>query len=274
MIEMNTGRVEVGNARLAYTEAGEGDPVVFIHAGIADRRMWEPQVPAFAEHFRTVTFDMRGFGASEMVDEPFSHRADLAGLLDALAIQRTHLVACSMGAAVALAFAIEYPEFPRSLVLVNSAAPGFVPEGGYFEPPQWEESVAAFKAGDFARAAQLEVEMWVAGPYRQPDEISPEVRDLVQSMDTIALRSESSRDEYAQHLDPSAGSRLDEIACPALVIVSELDMPDMTPLGEHLAGGIADARLVSFPDAAHLPNLERPGEFNRIVLDFLAEVGS
>ncbi len=274
MIEMSTGRAKVGNALLAYTEAGEGDPVVFIHAGIADRRMWEPQIPAFAKHFRAVTFDMRGFGDSEMVDEPFSYRADLAGVLDALAIRRAHLVACSMGGTVALAFAIEYPDMVRSLVLVNSGAPGYVPESGYFEPPQWEASVAAFKAGDFERAAELEVEMWVDGPFRESDQVAPGIRDAVRKMDAVALRSESRRDEHVLHLDPAAGGRLEEIGCPTLVIVSELDMPDMRPVAEHLASGIADARLVSISEAAHLPNMERPGVFNEVVLQFLSEVSS
>jgi pimeloyl-ACP methyl ester carboxylesterase len=273
MTETQHGFADIGNARLAYTTAGSGDQaVVFIHAGIADRTMWADQVPAFAEHFTTVTYDMRGFGESEMVDEPYSSRADLATLLDVLDIDGTHVVGCSMGGAAALQFAVQYPDRTKSLVLVNSGAPGFEPEGGHFEFPQWGRAVAAFEAGDFEQVAELDVEMWVDGPYREPDQVPAATRDAVRTMDLPALRNESRRDEFEDGLDPPVGIRLAEITCPTLVVLGELDMPDMSAYAEHLATGIAGARLVSIPDVAHLPNMEKPAEFNDLILSFLKRV--
>src|SRR5215211_2762150 len=87
-----TGTAEVNGARIHYEVAGEGEPLVLVHAGIADSRMWEGQIPAFSERYRVVAYDLRGFGRSEMVEWPFSHHEDLRGLLDFLGVERTHLV--------------------------------------------------------------------------------------------------------------------------------------------------------------------------------------
>ena len=255
--------------QLAYETAGTGPAVVFVHAGIADRRMWASQVPTFAVHFATVTCDLRGFGESEMVDEPYSDRQDLADLLDALSIESAHIVGCSLGGATALEFAVAFPDRVNSLVLVNSAAPGFVPEGGHFEPAEDEEATMAYEAGDLDRAAALEVEMWVVGHSRDGVSVSAEIRDFVFEMNRRALTTDSRRETWISYLEPPAATRLEEVRCPALIVVGELDMPDILPTGEYIAAGIADGRLVSIAGTAHLPNMERPPEFNRVVRDFL-----
>ena len=255
--------------RLVYEATGDGEPVIFVHAGIADRRMWATQVPAFSERFRTITYDMRGFGESVMVDEPFTHSGDLVELMDSLEVDRAHIIGCSIGASATLQFAIEYPNRASSIVLVNGDAPGFVPEGGYYDPPQSHDSEAAIEAGEFERAAELEVEMWVVGMFRSASDVPAEVRDAVYAMDLAALAMESRREAVAQRPDVPIGTRLAEVRCPALIVVGELDLPDMLPIGEHLADGIAGASLVTISGAAHLPNMEQTTEFNRVVLDFL-----
>jgi 3-oxoadipate enol-lactonase len=164
-----TGTAEVNGARIYYEVAGEGEPLVFVHAGIADSRMWEGQVAAFAERYKVIRYDLRGFGKTEMVEGPFSHHEDLRGLLDFLGLERTHLVGCSMGGGAVLDFALEYPERVGDLVLVGSAIGGFRPD---FDPPkEWDELVAADEAGDLERISELEVMMWVDGPARSPEDV-------------------------------------------------------------------------------------------------------
>ena len=110
---------EVNGARLYYEAVGEGEPLVLVHAGIADSRMWEGQLTAFADRYRVIRYDMRGFGMTAMVDGPFSHHEDLRGLFDSLNVERVHLVGCSMGGGAALDFALEYPQRVGNLVLVD-----------------------------------------------------------------------------------------------------------------------------------------------------------
>src|SRR5688500_4113635 len=123
-----TGMADVNGARIYYEVAGEGEPLVLVHAGIADSRMWDGQLTAFADRNRVIRHDMRGFGMSAMVDGPFSHHDDLRGLLDSLDVERAHLVGCSMGGGAVLDFALGYPQRVVNLVLVGSAVGGFSPD--------------------------------------------------------------------------------------------------------------------------------------------------
>ena len=182
-----TGLAEVNGARIYYEVAGEGDPLVLVHAGIADSRMWEDQLMAFADRYRVIRYDMRGFGMTAMVKGPFSHHEDLRALLDSLGVERANLVGCSMGGKTVLDFALEYPQKVGNLVLVGSAVGGFGPD---IDPPrQWDEILAAEEAGDLKRVSELEVQVWVDGPWRSPEDVGASVRNLVREMNLIALRT-------------------------------------------------------------------------------------
>lgn len=175
-----TGMAEVNGARIFYEVAGEGEPLVLVHAGIADSRMWEDQLTAFAARYRVIRHDLRGFGMTAMVEGPFSHHEDLRALLDSLDVERAHLVGCSMGGGAVLDFALEYPQRVGNLVLVGSAVGGFAPD---IDPPrQWDEILAADEAGDLERVSELEVQVWVDGPRRSSEEVDASIRDLVLSL--------------------------------------------------------------------------------------------
>ncbi len=105
-----TDFAELNGANFYYEKAGDGPPVVFIHAGIADGRMWNEQFEALAGSFSVTRYDMRGFGRTLPVDGPFSHHEDLAALLSHWGIARPSLVGCSMGSKTALDFALQYPD--------------------------------------------------------------------------------------------------------------------------------------------------------------------
>ena len=104
------GIATVNGARIAYDVAGSGPAVLLLHAGIGDRRMWDAQVPAFAEHFTVIRFDARGFGETRKPDAPFAPYADAIALLDHLGISRAHVVGVSMGSQTAIEAAIAAPE--------------------------------------------------------------------------------------------------------------------------------------------------------------------
>jgi pimeloyl-ACP methyl ester carboxylesterase len=264
-----TGMAEVNGARLYYEVVGEGEPLVLVHAGIADSRMWEDQLKAFADRYRVIRYDMRGFGMTAMVDLPFSHHEDLRGLLDSLDVERAHLVGCSMGGGAVLDFALEYPQRVGNLILVGSAVGGFGPD---IDPPrQWDEIVSAEEAGDLERVSELEVQVWVDGPGRSPEDVDVSVRDLVREMNLIALRNEASGlgDEWEP--EPPAADRLPDVQASTLLIVGDEDQPSVFAAADLLGRELPNVRKVVMHGAAHVPNMERPEEFNRIVLDFLRD---
>src|ERR1700694_3466637 len=102
--------VTLNSARIHYERSGSGFPLLLIHAGIADSRMWEPQAKAFANQFDMVRPDLRGFGDSKLPPVPYSMLADMIALLDYLDIDRAHVVGCSMGGTLAIDFALEHPQ--------------------------------------------------------------------------------------------------------------------------------------------------------------------
>jgi pimeloyl-ACP methyl ester carboxylesterase len=262
------GHVEVNCATLFYQVAGSGRPVVLLHAGIADARMWDDQMAAFTPELTVVRYDLRGFGRSSLPPAPFAHHDDLAGLLRTLALPRVVLVAASMGGEVATAFALEHPDTVEALILVDTLAGNASPSADLHAG--WAMVDAALEAGDLASAVELELQQWVDGPARAAGVVDPTVRERVRQMDAALLDRLAEHEQASERgLEPPAATRLAEIQAPTLVIVGELDQPDAHCSADALIAGIAGARKVVIPGAAHLPSMEQPAEFNRIVLDFI-----
>ena len=261
---LQTGSAPIEGADLYYEIAGEGPSLVLAHAGFVDRRMWDDQFLVFAQHYRVVRYDQRGFGNSKLTPGPFSHRRDLYHLLNFLGIEQAHLLGCSMGGQAIIDFALEHPEMTASLVLVSSALSGYPMQGDIPKPLQ--ELGAALKAQDINRAAELAVRIWIDGPRRTPDQVDARIRERGREMSLTALPSAFVEEEP---IKPSAFERMHELAAPTLVIVGELDDASIATISELLTTRIAGARKVIISGAAHLPNMEKPEEFNHEVLAFL-----
>lgn len=265
------GMAEVNGTRLYYEVAGEGHPLVLIHAGIADSRMWDDQFALFAERYRVVRYDLRGFGKSECPPGPYTLRDDLYGLLSFLGMRKTYLIGCSMGGSLAIDFTLEHPDMVGALTPVCAGLGGFEPSDTDAETAYWQDAEAAEKAGDIALLNEMEVHLWVDGLGRTPEHVNPSVRERVREMNGLALarEAEASKAER-QRLDPPAAGRLAEIHVPTLVVIGDQDLSGTQQTADKLASEIAGARKVVFHDTAHVPSMEKPDEFNRVVLDFLS----
>jgi pimeloyl-ACP methyl ester carboxylesterase len=255
----------VGGTFLSYRWTGEGPVVVFLHGFSLDSRMWEPQLPAFARRFRVLTYDLRGFGHSELPrpGEAYRPTEDLRALLAHLGIARAHLVGLSAGGVVALGLAIEHPELVDRLVLVDSSLDG---------SPWSEEFVASI--GRIEAVAKVEgVEaarhLWLAHPLFEPArEYPPLARRLAE------IVGEYSGWHWLHEspevgLDPPAATRLASVRAPSLVLVGERDIPDFHQIGRTLGHEIPGATVEVVRGAGHMLNMEAPGEFDRLVLGFL-----
>src|SRR5437868_6830290 len=128
-----TGFVEVNGTQLYYETLGEGHPLVLIHGGYMDRRMWDDQFPIFAERYRVIRYDVRGFGKSPLPQMPYSDIQDLAALLAFLGVKKTYLLGSSLGGIIALDFTLEHHDMDDALILVGSPVPGFPIELLYTE---------------------------------------------------------------------------------------------------------------------------------------------
>jgi pimeloyl-ACP methyl ester carboxylesterase len=263
---MTNGFAEIGSTKFYYETAGEGHALVLVHAGITDRRMWDDQFHAFARHYRVIRYDRRGFGDTETVAEDYSHHQDLYDLLKYLGIERTFLVGCSQGGKTAIDFTLAYPEQTAALILVASALSGFTFTEQMSE--QLRELELADEAGDMERVNELEMQIWVDGPHRTPEQVDRKVRERVREMNRIAL-AKSIDGSGERQLEPVAVARLSEIHAPTLIIIGDLDTPKTLAAADFLAEHITQARKAVMSGTAHLPNMEQPEEFNQYVLSFL-----
>jgi 3-oxoadipate enol-lactonase len=258
----------IHGARIHYRREGDGMPVILLHAGVADSRMWGAQVEALARQFDVITPDMRGFGGSDLPPGRWSPVGDLLGLVDALHLKPAHLVGCSIGGGVAIDFALQHGERISKLVLV---APGV---GGmkHLEEDSalWSEVDAAEKRGDFDALNRAEARLWLDGPTRPEGYVKDPVRSLMLEMNGANFGRDW-ESAPREELDPPAAERLHEITAPTLVVVGDHDVPPVHRAVDLLMARVPHARKAVIRDAAHLPSLEHPAEFNRIVLDFLVE---
>jgi pimeloyl-ACP methyl ester carboxylesterase len=261
------GRTSSG---LAWDARGDGEPVVFVHAGVADRRMWEPHWTAFAAAFRAIRYDARGFGETLPPGGAWSHHGDLASLLDELALERVHLVGASQGAGTAVELALARPSAVASLVLV---APGGALIG---EPPDvlrsvWRAEGEALDRGDLDEAVEINLRAWVDGPARTPEAVEPETRSFVGRMQRLAFEMPVWDADVApeNELEPAAAGRLGELRIPVLVVVGMADWPPIIDVAERIGLEVPGARVVRWPGVAHMASLERPTEFERLVREFV-----
>jgi pimeloyl-ACP methyl ester carboxylesterase len=246
-------------------------PIVFLHAGVADSRMWDAQV-AWAQPVRpTLRIDRRGFGATR-VDRAKPHRPidDLFAVLDLLDIARAHVVGCSQGGRLALDAALAAPGRVQSLTLVAPAVSG-APAAEITGPTRTLSDAidAADAAGDIDRVNELEAHLWLDGPLSAPGRVAGEDRALFMAMNGAALRAA----DPGPALEPaSAWQRLESVQAPTMLLWGDRDLPHLQQRCEQMAHRIAHARRVVLTDTAHLPPLEAPQRFNAELAAFLASL--
>lgn len=264
---------EINGTRFHYDVRGAGDPLVLIHSGIANLRLWDDQVNAFATRHRVIRYDVRGYGKTPHPPGTFAHHDDLRALLDQLGVNRSAVLGCSIGGAIAIDFTLTYPERVTALIPVASAVNGYNPEETDVAAKEEREKLgveinAAYEQGDFQRAAHLVARVWMDGPKRSPDQVDAQIRARAVAMmlDLFELQEDEGTE---QPLEPPAASRLAEIKVPTLVVVGDYDDERILLAADYLVAEVPGAQKAVIPGVAHYPNMERPAEFNRLVLDFL-----
>jgi 3-oxoadipate enol-lactonase len=276
-----TGYCPVHNGELYYEVEGEGGAsmgIVFIHACICDHSMWDAQMPAFTQKYRVLRFDQRGHGASRTQDTEYSGRQDLLDLMNHVGIDRAVLIGCSCGGQLALDMALAHPDRVSAVVSVcgglsgQENIPGLVEawmksdEGKYFM--SLEELVEAKK---FDEVSERETHAWVNGIPQAKGRASAALYQRVLK----TVRANYDRQDgkaKATPLDPPAALRLAEVAVPVLFVLGDLDADETHWVADAIVAGVPSARKAVFEDAAHLPSMEQPHRFNKMVLAFLQEI--
>jgi pimeloyl-ACP methyl ester carboxylesterase len=264
-----SGLAAVNGAKLYSEIVGSGTPFVMIHAGVADHRQWDNEFSEFAKKYRVMRYDMRGYGQSEPVEGEFTHMADLEVLLETLHIREPMiLMGCSMGGGMAMDFTLTHPALVKALIMVGSGPSGL--ELDVPDSPKFAEADKAIEAGNLDLANEIETQIWFDGTGRTPQQVNQKARKLLSEMNRIALDNEARKlGTRKPNLEKPAAERLHELACPVLVIFGANDDPYILAAADYMEKHIKSARKVVIEDAAHLPNMEHPQQFHKIVSVFL-----
>ena len=267
-----SGFVAVEKAKIYYEMAGNGTPFVMIHAGVADGRQWNNEFASFANDYQVIRHDMRGYGKSEPVDGEFSHMGDLVSVLETLNVNKPIiLMGCSMGGGLAMDFALTYPPKVKALIMVGSGPSGL--ELDVPTPEKFSEVEKAYDAGDFDLVAELETQVWFDGTGRTPEQVNPAMRKLAYEMNRIALTHEAKGlGKRLPNTEIPAFDRLGNLNAPVLVIVGAHDVPYIRAAADYMNDNLPNVQKVQIADAAHLPNMDHPTEFETIVKDFLTNL--
>lgn len=258
---------------IAYDRAGprSAPTLVLVHAGVADRRMWDPQWPQLIERFDTVRLDLRGFGeSSSRPAGQLDHLDDLAMTMGELGIDTAHLIGASFGAGLAVGLAVSRPRLVSSLLL---SAPG-----GSLLTTATPDLQAFFGAErtalakrDLAAAVEVNLVAWVDGNGRRTP-VDPAVRAQVAQMQRRAFEVGTDWDDlYEDEIEFDPVPRLSEIAVPTTVLVGSLDLEAIQLAADHVSAAIPGATKVVWPDVAHLPSLERPQDFLNLITQQLSD---
>lgn len=242
---------------LWFDETGSGPPVVLLHQGVVDSRIWEPVLPLLAERHRVLRYDQRGYGRSPLPEGPYSLVDDLLSVLDAAQIDGAALVGASRGGGIALTAAVEHPERVSALVLLGSGLPGhgLTVEWTPDQIARWE---AAESADDWEAMAELDMEVWA------PMGADSELR---------AMFVENAAGSNSEHVttDQPVAERVGAIAAPTLVVTGSRDVAAINEIGGLLAGTIPEARHAVIEEADHMIPWRSPEELSHLVLDFLGQ---
>jgi pimeloyl-ACP methyl ester carboxylesterase len=257
---------DINGARIYYESAGEGDPVVLLHAGVANSGMWDEVFTALASTHRVIRYDRRGYGRSLMPVGDYAHIDDLRGLLDHLGVARAHLVGCSDGGRVVLEFALDAPEHARTLILSGASLRGY--EYSDVVTSYAQQNDDAFASGNIARAVDLDMQMWVVGPKRRAATLDPAFLARARAMAEDVYKTPPTLGDE-RPLSPPALNRLWQIKTPALVMVGANDAPDILNVSGMIAFALDRAEKLMIPNAGHLLPMEDPTTFIQHFLAFI-----
>ncbi|MCI4356544.1 MAG: alpha/beta fold hydrolase [Thermoplasmata archaeon] len=263
--------LDVAGGRLTYEVAGRGLPIVLLHEGIADRRMWDREFSHLARDHRVARYDFRGYGGSAPATSAYSPVRDLVALLDHLDMARPLIVGPSMGGKVAIDLSLADPERVGALLLVAPAYSGMdydhVPGGkATFERDERLSKAAAdaWAARDLEGATEHLRQLWASSLAGSALEL---FRTMVRENAKEIFEESSGRHETRD--GAPAAARLGEIRVPTRILVGDRDNPAMPHLANFLGRGIAGAQVQLVPGADHLLNLSRPDVFDTALHGFV-----
>ena len=263
LASFRSGTAQVSGGSLYYEVQGSGAPVVLIHGGYNDRRLWDDQFASLARRFQVARYDVRGYGRSKSEGARFSPVSDLEVLLDELQIKKATLVGLSLGGMIAGEFAIAHPERVDKLVLVSSGLRGIKHSND-------DEQKAFFARMQACETHECSVNLLLSNPLFATGMKNPCYAHRARQMVEDNWKSFSMLGKM-DWPEPPMADRLAQIKARTLVIVGDGDDKGILENASLLSKNIPKAKMLVFPGVSHHLNMESPKGFDEALLKFLSQ---
>lgn len=264
-----TGYASLDGGEIYFEVAGSGTTLVCVHGGLVDCRMWEEQFIYFAQHFRVVRYDLRGFGRSDSPQAPFYPHVDLKVLLDFLGVDRAYIMGQSMGGGISIDFALEFPNMTDGLILAGPSVHGFS-YSEEFLAKGIELFTTALEKGEEEGIKRLFQDPYWS--YTLPSPKMGPLRSRMREMATLFFRGFRWDPGWMLPALPLAMERVSEIKIPVLLITAKRDHPENRRAADRLQKEIIGARKFEMPKVGHMMNMEDSDKFNAGVFEFLSSL--
>jgi 3-oxoadipate enol-lactonase len=259
--------LEIGKAKIYYEEKGEGTPLIMIHGGFLDRRMWDNQFDYFSKKYRVIRYDVRNHGLTESEADTYTNYDDLNSIMGKLNIDKAIVMGLSLGGMIAIDFAIAHPDKVIALIPVSTGV-----SGNKLKDKDWLDFDAklneAFEKNDEKTAAECMLKYWTDGMKRKPEEVNSEMRNYLKKM-ILETFGKWNPNVKPGKLTPPAYERLSEIKSPFLTICGDIDLPGILDLADKIEKEVPGAKKYMIKNSAHMVNMDYPDKFNSIVSYFL-----
>jgi 3-oxoadipate enol-lactonase len=261
---MTEAMISVAGGELWSDDSGgDGPPLILLHPGVGDSRIWAPVLPELTGPYRVIRYDARGSGRSPAPTAEFRLMDDLVSVLDHYGLDQVAIVGCSQGGGSAICLALEQPARVAALVLLCPGIPGFPWPEETGEPDELEaEYERAVASGDIEALAGVMQRVWGRSG------ATPEVMGQLRSAAKATLTS----GDFEQP-DPPVFDRLDEIKVPSSLLVGDADYPPIFEADKQAAARIGGCELTVVPGMDHFPPLREPELVLRTTLSTLARAG-
>ncbi len=266
-----TGYAPVDGGRLYYERTGNGNPIIWLHAGFLDRRMWERPFGHFARSYDLIRYDQRGYGLSDPAEVDYIESRDLCFLMDHLGLGSAYLVGSAMGGRIALDFAADYPNRTDGVVVIAPSVAGYRPaspeeDAMWEEIDQREEAVEALAATPGPAAIAAKLDLWAplvdAETRARLGTIAAENRDK-------ALGRTS---PHRKQTLPATMDRLWAVLAPVLILTGDQDFPVYRTVADTLAEKLPNGQHKIVEGADHMVSLSKPAEFLGLLDGFFARL--
>lgn len=266
------GYIKAGQLNVYYETAGTGKPLLLLHAGLQDMRMWDEQIKTFSHQYKVITIDLPEHGKTIGIDTITAVADVIKTVLDSLHIQVTSIMGLSMGSVCATDFVIAYPERVDKVILVSPGLYGFKK---FLIMDTVSQKIAdrnekAYSANNADTIATYFTATWCDGPYRKLAEVNRVAHNYVYNT-TRQHVLQHGIERFPKFNEPPAAEKINSIRKPLLIITGDKDVPLIISIAGVLQKQIKGAERLIIKNAAHMLNMEEPALFNKTVLTFLGK---